>query len=49
MGLQRQFLWGGTGSVKKPIVMKNWKTFEMPRKLRGLGVGNLLVKNISLC
>lgn len=45
--LQRQFFWCGD-EHKKFLPLAAWNLIELPKALGGLGVGNLLHRNISL-
>lgn len=47
IGIQRRFLWQGDCNNKGMSLVK-WDTVEMPKEWGGLGVGNLLTKNIAL-
>ena len=46
--MQRRFFWGGSneGSTTRPTV--KWANIELPKELGGLGVGNILHKNLIL-
>ena len=47
VAMQRQFFWSGeTGKKSFPLVA--WSTIELPKNLGGLGVGNLLHRNIAI-
>ena len=45
--IQRQFLWSGRAE-KKAMPLVAWSTVELPKKLGGLAVGNLLNRNLGL-
>lgn len=45
--LQRDFLWCGfAGNKSFPLV--KWDTIQIPKNIGGLGVGNLLIRNLGL-
>lgn len=47
ISIQRQFLW--SGSMKKNAMsLVKWETLQLPRKLGGLSLGNILHRNLSL-
>jgi reverse transcriptase-like protein len=46
--LQRKFLWGETSSGKLVPPPVKWSSVELPKQIGGLGVGNILYKNLIL-
>ena len=46
--LQRRFFWGGTAGESKCCPPIKWSEIELPREMGGLGVGNILHKNLIL-
>ena len=46
--LQRLFLWSGGSSAKPYLSLASWSLLELPKKLGGLGCGNILHRNLSL-
>lgn len=46
--LQRRFFWGAKANRSLQIPTVNWATIELPKKLGGLGVDNILHKNLVL-
>ena len=46
--LQRRFFWGGSCRDKFGSPMVNWSHIQLPKELGGLGVGNILHKNLIL-
>ena len=47
ISLQSRFFWGVSGSKKRMQTMK-WRTIQLPKELEGLGVGDILLKNVAL-
>jgi len=45
--LQRKFLWSG-GSASRVSALVKWEIIQRPKKVGGLGIGNLLLKNAAL-
>lgn len=45
--IQRSFLWSGSNDTKSMPLMA-WDKLELPKFLGGLGIGNLLHRNLSL-
>ena len=46
--LQRSFFWGGANGEKKIVPIVKWSSIELPKELGGLGVGNIMHKNLIL-
>lgn len=46
--IQRRFLWAGECDKKRVMCLVKWEWVEMPKQMGGLGVGNLLHKNMAL-
>ena len=46
--LQRSFFWGGGNEEKKTFPIVKWYSIELPKELGGLGVGNIMLKNLIL-
>lgn len=46
--IQRRFLWAGESENKRVLCMVKWEWVDLPNHLGGLGVGNLLDKNLAL-
>ena len=46
--LQRKFFWSGVTSEKLGGPMVKWSDIELPKELGGLGVGNIMHKNLIL-
>ena len=46
--LQRRFFWGGRNGENKSCPTVKWSDIELPREMGGLGVGNILHKNLIL-
>ena len=46
--LQRRFFWGGSSGESKCCPPVKWSDIELPREMGGLGVGNILHKNLIL-
>ena len=46
--LQRRFFWGGRNGENKSCPTVKWSDIELPRDMGGLGVGNILHKNLIL-
>ena len=46
--LQRRFFWGGSNGESKGCPMVKWSDIELPREMGGLGVGNIMHKNLIL-
>lgn len=46
--LQRRFFWGSYANDNTPIPTFKWSDIELPKQLGGLGVGNILHKNLVL-
>lgn len=46
--LQRRFFWGESSNGKMGPPAINWASIELPKNLGGLGVGNILIKNLIL-
>ena len=46
--IQRRFFWGGVDRDNKCTPMVNWSSIELPKELGGLGVGNIMYKNLVL-
>lgn len=44
---QRRFFWCGE-TRSKPMSLVSWELIELPKSLGGLGVGNLINRNLSL-
>lgn len=45
--LQRDFFWSGDGN-KKGLPLKKQETIQKPKRLGGLRVDNMLIKNVAL-
>lgn len=45
--IQPQFLWSGDMG-KKALPLVRWDVIQLPRKMGGLSVGNLLLRNLAL-
>ena len=46
--LERRFFWGGTTGEKLGCPMVKWSDIELPKEMGGLGVGNIMHKNLIL-
>ena len=46
--LQRMFFWGKSSATQMSCPMVKWSDIELPRQLGGLGVGNIMYKNLIL-
>ena len=46
--LQRKFFWGGSNGDKIGCPMVKWSRIELPKELEGLGVENIMHKNLIL-
>ena len=46
--IQRNFFWGGGNGEIKGFPMVKWSSIELPKALGGLGVGNIMHKNLIL-
>ena len=46
--LQRKFFWGGSSGENRGYSTVKWSDIEIPRELGGLGVGNIMHKNLIL-
>ena len=46
--LQRRFFWGGKFGESKCCPTVKWSDIELPKEMGGLGVGNILHKNLIL-
>ena len=46
--LQRRFFWGGLNGESKCCPSVKWADIELPKELGGLGVGNIMHKNLIL-
>ena len=46
--IQRSFFWGGGNGEKKNHSIVKWSSIELPKELGGLGVGNIMYKNLIL-
>lgn len=46
--LQMRFFWGESSGGKLCIPVFNWSSTELPKNLGGLGIGNILFKNLIL-
>lgn len=46
--LQRRFLWGESSNGRMCVPSVSWSSIELPKELGGLGVGNILMKNLIL-
>ena len=46
--LQRRFFWGESSATQMSCPMVKWSDIELPRQLGGLGVGNIMYKNLIL-
>lgn len=44
----RKFFWIGCDSNKNPMCTVSWNSLKLPKILGGLGIGNLLEKNLAL-
>ena len=48
VGLQRNFFWSGATSEKRGCPRIGWSDIELPKEMGGLGVGNIMHKNLIL-
>ena len=48
VSLHRKFFWGGISSGKLGCPMIKWADIELPKDLGGLGIGNIMHKNLIL-
>ena len=46
--LQRRFFWGGINGDNRRCPMVAWQDIELPKEMGGLGVGNIMHKNLIL-
>ena len=46
--IQRRFFWGGKERESKCCPTVKWEDIELPKELGGLGVGNIMYKNLTL-
>ena len=46
--LQRRFFWGGSSADNMSCPLVKWADIELPREMGGLGVGNIMHKNLIL-
>ena len=46
--LQRRFFWGGMNSANKGCPRVKWADIQLPKEMGGLGVGNIMHKNLVL-
>lgn len=46
--MQRRFFWGDYIGDKRSIPSVKWSLIELPKEMGGLGVGNIMYKNLSL-
>ena len=46
--LQRRFFWGGISNENRGCSMVKWAHIQLPRDMGGLGVGNIMHKNLGL-
>ena len=46
--IQRSFFWGGASGEKKSFPSVKWSSIELPKEMGGLGVGNIMHKNLIL-
>lgn len=46
--LQRRFFWGVSANRALPVPTVKWSSIELPKNLGGLGVGNIMHKNLLL-
>lgn len=46
--LQRRFVWGNSAHGHMQTPMVKWSSIELPKSLGGLGIGNILHKNLIL-
>ena len=46
--IQRSFFWAGGNGEKKIFSIVKWSSIELPKELGGLGVGNIMYKNLIL-
>lgn len=45
--ITRAFLWSGD-SEKKAISLVAWKSIQLPKSMGGLGIGNMLHRNLAM-
>ena len=48
VSIQRSFFWGGSSGAKKGCPRIKWSDIQLPRDMGGLGVGNIMHKNLIL-
>lgn len=48
VNIQRRFFWGESVGGKLSIPLIKWSSVELPKDLGGLGVGNIMYKNLIL-
>ena len=48
VGLQRKFFWSGSTGEKPGCPRIRWSDIELPKEMGGLGVGNIMHKNLIL-
>ena len=46
--LQRRFFWGGRNDANKGYPSVKWADIQLPREMGGLGVGNIMHRNLVL-
>ena len=47
IAVQRKFFWGGKEGGKF-IPLVKWEVIQMPKRMGGLGVGDVEMKNVAL-